>query len=117
MQKKWTRIINSFMEGRIEELKKIHRTGTRERIFSTLIKNMLELPQIQNEPEPIFDHKTPNRWYLDFASKKDIKIRTHEFYSPDFIFQDGSWLEITRSENIAYQKLFRYGHQALLLTF
>ena len=49
---------------------------------------------------------------LDLASKRDLKIRTHDFYNPDYLLPDGTWLEITLSENTAYQKLFRYGHQA-----
>jgi hypothetical protein len=78
-----------------------------------VVKDMLKILQIPYETEPTFDHITPNRWYLDFASKHDdIKIRTHDFYNPDFFLSDGTWLEITLSENTAYKKLFRYGHQA-----
>ncbi len=111
-QKKWARIINVFMKGGADELKKIHRTGTRGRIFAVLIEHMLEALQIQSEPEPIFDHIAPSKWYLDFALANDLKIRAHEFYNPDYILSDGTWLEITLSENTAYKKLFRYGHQA-----
>ncbi|MBT6339980.1 MAG: hypothetical protein HOA72_22150 [Desulfobacula sp.] len=32
-QKKWAKIIGAFLEGRFDELKEIHRTGTRGRIF------------------------------------------------------------------------------------
>jgi len=116
LQKKWDIIINAFIEVRFNELKKIHRTGTRGRIFAVLINDMLKILKTQNESEPIFDHITPNKWYQDFVSKHDdIKIRTHKFYNPDYILQDGTWLEITLSENTAYKKLFRYGHQAPLL--
>ena len=115
LQKKWAKIISAFMEGQFDELKEIYRTGTRGRIFAVLIKDMFEILQISNEPEPIFDHTAPDEWYLDFASKHDLKIRTHEFYNPDFLLSDGTWIEITLSENTAYQKLFRYGHQAPLL--
>ena len=111
-QKKWDKIINTFMENQFDELIQIHRTGTRGRIFSFLIKNMLDILQIPHDSEPIFDHIVPNKWYLDFASKHDLKIRTHDFYNPDYLLPDGTWLEITLSENTAYQKLFRYGHQA-----
>ena len=77
-----------------------------------MVKDILKNLKIPNEPEPIFNHIKPNKWYLDFASEHDdIKIRTHDFYNPDYIFQDGTWLEITLSENTAYKKLFRYGHQ------
>lgn len=103
------------MEGRFDELKEIHRTGTRGRIFAVLVKDMLGILQIPNDSEPIFDHITPNTWYLDFALKHDLKIRTHDFYNPDYILANGNWLEITLSENTAYKKLFRYGHQTPLL--
>ena len=114
-QKKWARIINAFMDGQFDELKKIHRTGARGRIFAVLVKEMLEILQIQHNSESIFDHITPDKWYIDLASKHDLKIRTHEFYNPDYILADGTWLEITLSENTAYKKLFWYGHQAPLL--
>jgi hypothetical protein len=115
-QKKWNPIIAAFMNDQFEELKEIYRTGTRGRIFAELVKNMLDILQIPNKSEPIFDHIEPNKWYLDFALKyDDIKIRTHEFYNPDYLFYDGTWLEVTLSENTAYKKLFRYGHQAPLL--
>lgn len=114
-QEKWEKIINAFMENRLDELKQIHRTGTRGRIFAFLIKNMLDILKIHYDSEPIFDHITPNKWYLDFAAKHDLKIRTHDYYNPDYLLPDGTWLEITLSENTAYQKLFRYGHQAQAL--
>jgi len=103
------------MDDRFEELKKIHRTGTRGRIFAVLVKQMFEILQIPQDSEPIFDHIIPNKWYLDFAAKHDLKIRTHDFYNPDYIRTDGTWIEITLSENTAYKKLFRYSHQAPLL--
>ena len=93
---------------------KLKRTGTRGRIFAVLIKKILKTLQIPHDSEPIFDHITQNEWYLDFASKHNLKIKTHDFYNPDFILSDGTWLEITLSENTAYKKLFRYGHQAPL---
>lgn len=34
------------------------------------------------------------------------------FYNPDFFLENGAWLEASLSENSAYKKLFRYGHQA-----
>ena len=115
-QKKWDLIINAFMKDQLEELKEIYRTGTRGRIFAELVKKMLEILKIPNKPEPLFDHIEPNKWNLDFVSRHDdIKIRTHEFYNPDYIFADGTWLEVTLSENTAYKKVFRYGHQTPLL--
>ena len=114
-QKKWDKIINAFMEGRFDELEKIQRTGTRGRIFEVLIKDMLKIFQMPSESEPIFNHIAPNKWYLDFASKHDLKIRTNDFYNPDYLLSDGTWLEITLSENTAYKKLFKYGHQTSAL--
>jgi hypothetical protein len=72
------------------------------------------LPPYRNtlKAEPIFLHKTPNRWYVDFAKTHNLKLRTHDFYNPDLFFEDGTWVEITLSENSAYKKLLRYGHQA-----
>lgn len=101
------------MDGRIDELKNIYRTGARGRIFEVLIKISLDSIKIDYESEPIFEHVKPNQWYLDFASNhEDIKIRTHDFYNPDYVLSDGTWLEVTLSENTAYKKVFRYGHQS-----
>jgi len=36
--KKWDKIINTFMERRIDELKRMYKNGTRERIFELLVK-------------------------------------------------------------------------------
>lgn len=49
---------------------------------------------------------------MDFAKTYNLKLRTHDAYNPDLFFEDGTWAEITLSENTAYKKLFRYGHQA-----
>jgi len=113
---KWDKIINAFMEGRIDELKQIYRNGTRGRIFEALVNKALDVLKINYTPEPIFEHVELNPWYLDFSSQhKDLKLRTHNFYNPDYLLSNGSWLEITLSENTAYKKVFRYGHQASLL--
>jgi hypothetical protein len=80
-QKKWARIIDAFMKGNIDELKKIHRTGARGRIFAILVGHMLKALQIKSEPEPIFDHITPHKWYLDFALANNLKIKTYAFYN------------------------------------
>ena len=111
-QKKWDRIIQSFMQGDIDELKKIQRGGTRGRIFAALVKKMFEILQMQGEPEPVFDHVTPNAWYIEFAKVHDLKLRIHDYYNPDYLLPDGTWIEVTLSENTAYKKIFRYGHQA-----
>jgi hypothetical protein len=115
-EKKWDRIIGSFMENRIDDLMKIHRTGTRGRIFSALVTNMLNCLEVSYQAEPIFDHKMPNEWYVNFANKNGIKLRFRNLYNPDYVLNDGSWIEVTISENTAYKKLFCHGHQADLLT-
>lgn len=73
---------------------------------------MLDCIGIYYQPEPIFNHKPPSEWYTNFAINNGITLRSHDFYNPDFLLDDGSWVEITLSENTAYKKLFRYGHQA-----
>ena len=113
---KWDKIIDTFMEGRIDELKQIYRTGTRGRIFEELVKEALDLLGINYKPEPVFEHVKPDPWYVTLSAKhKDLKLRTHDFYNPDYLLPDGSWIEVTLSENTAFQKLFRYGHQAPFL--
>lgn len=113
---KWDKIINSFMEGRIDELEQIYRTGTRGRIFEVLVKKALDHLGINYKSEPVFEHVKPDPWYVTLSAKHgDLKLRTHDFYNPDYLLPDGSWLEVTLSENTAYKKLFRYGHQAPFL--
>jgi hypothetical protein len=113
MDKKWVAIINAFMENRIDELMSIQRTGSRGRILAYLVGNMFDCIDLHYQSEPFFDHKAPNEWYINFSNKiDDIKLRVHDFYNPDFLLDDGSWIEVTLSENTAYKKLFRHGHQA-----
>ena len=109
--KKWNAIVSAFMDGRDDDLKMIHRTGSRGRIFSHLVRRVLDCIGTHYHPEPIFNHKTPNGWYADFARDNGIVLRTYDFYNPDLILDDGSWVEITLSENTAYKKVFQYGHQ------
>lgn len=110
---KWDKIIDTFMKGRIDELKQIYRNGSRGRIFEVLVKRSLDLLGQSYEPEPIFEHMEPDPWYVDLSNRhEDLKLKTTDFYNPDYLLPDGSWLEITLSENTAYKKLFRYGHQA-----
>jgi hypothetical protein len=109
---KWERIISLFMENDMSELVLSHRTGARGRILSVLAQKTFRLLHMPFKVEPIFIHKKPNRWYVDFARVHNLKLRTHDFYNPDLFFEDGTWAEITLSENTAYKKLFRYGHQA-----
>jgi hypothetical protein len=113
---KWDKIIDTFMEGSIDELQQIYRNGTRGRIFEILVKQSLDHLGIKYEAEPVFEHIEPDPWYVDLSSQhEDLKLRTHDFYNPDYFLPDGSWLEVTLSENTAYKKLFRYGHQAPFL--
>jgi hypothetical protein len=111
-RKKWERIIGSFMSGDLESLRVFQRTGARGRVFRVLIEEMLSILEIRFRVEPIFDHISPHPWYEDFAGKHDLKLRTDSFYNPDFFFEDGTRLEVTLSENSAYKKVLRYGHQA-----
>ncbi len=110
-KRKWDRIITLFMENRIDELASYHRAGTRGRILSVLAIDLFDKLQIPFRPEPIFHHVEPNPWYREFAQLHGIKLRTHEIYNPDMFLENGTWVEVTLSENTAYKKLFRYGHQ------
>ena len=40
---KWDKIIDTFMKGRIDELKQIYRNGSRGRIFEVLVKRSLDI--------------------------------------------------------------------------
>jgi hypothetical protein len=110
--RKWREVITLFYEERFSELKQICRHGGRGRIFSALVLDLLEMRRVRYRQEPIFNDVELDEWYVHFAEENDIKLRTHEFYNPDIVFDDGTWVEITLSENTAYKKLFRYGHQA-----
>jgi hypothetical protein len=103
------------MGGDLDKLRSIQRTGTRGRIFAVLMKTLLEALQISFEAEPVFDHLAPDPWYVEFASKHGLKLREHPFYNPDFLLEDGTWVEATLSANTAYKKLFRFGHQSCRL--
>ncbi len=99
------------MENRIDELCSIQRTGARGRIFARLIADLWNTTGKSLRAEPLFEHRDPNPWYVAFAVDNGIKLRTHSFYNPDFVFDDGTWVEATLSENTAYAKVFRHGHQ------
>jgi hypothetical protein len=111
-KRKWDKIISFFMENRLNDLALNHRTGTRGRILSALSLDIFDKLQIPYKSEPIFYHVQPNQWYKEFAKRHGLKLRTHDFYNPDLFLETGAWVEVTLSENTAYQKLFRYGHQA-----
>jgi hypothetical protein len=111
-REKWDRIIGTFMEGDIEQLKSMHRTGARGRIFLHLVRLALQQAGIAFRSEPVFEPVLPDPWYSSFAAKSGIEIRALPFCNPDFLLDDGTWLEATLSENTAYKKLFSHGHQA-----
>ena len=110
--RKWQEVISLFYEDRICELKQICRQGGRGRILAALVTDLFRLRGISFRAEPIFKEVEPDRWYVKFAEENGFKLRTHEFYNPDLFLDDGTWVEITLSENTAYKKLLRYGHQA-----
>ena len=105
-------MIAAFMEGRIEDVRSMQRTGLRGRIFAHLVAQVWRMLGVSYREEPLFKHRDPDPWYVAFAADNDIKLRTHAFYNPDFILEDGTWVEATLSENTAYAKIFRHGHQA-----
>ncbi len=110
--RKWNKVVTLFYGERIDELKQICRHGGRGRIFSALVLDLFKMLSISYKQEPVFKCVEPHGWYVRFAEGNGIKLRTHDFYNPDFILEDGTWVEITLSENTAYKKLFRYGYQA-----
>ena len=111
-RRKWDSIVSAFMEEKTDELRAIQRGGSRGRIFACLVKQMLQLLDIDFQAEPVFDPISPATWWSSFARQNGLKLRRLPFYNPDFLLADGTWLEATLSENRAYQKLFVYGHQA-----
>jgi hypothetical protein len=111
-RQKWDSILSVFLAGDWDRLSKLQRTGTRGRIFSTLVKRTFEAVGIDIKPEPVFESIAPAAWYREFAGRHGLKLRIDEQYNPDFLLADGTWAEATLSENTAYKKLFRYGHQA-----
>ena len=111
-QKKWNRILSFFFEDKLDELIANQRTGVRGRILSALVLKIFDIIGVQYKAEPIFTEIDSSPFYKVFAMNNDIKLRTHQFYNPDILLEDGTWIEITLSENTAYKKLFRYGHQA-----
>ena len=111
-RKKWTPVVSAFLSNDLVALSKLQRSGARGRIFSVLVQRTLEALGFDFEAEPIFEPIAPAEWYRDFAERHDLKLRVDEQYNPDFLLSDTSWVEATLSENTAFKKLFRYGHQA-----
>ena len=64
-RKKWEGILLSFMQGDLEKLTSIQRTGSRGRIFSALVMEMLQALGIPYRAEPVFDAIPPNLWYQE----------------------------------------------------
>ena len=110
-QRKWEEIISAFMCGDLESLRTIQRTGARGRIFAQLITHCFDTLNIGYKSEPIFSHVPVSAWYEEFAEVYGLKLRVNDSYNPDFLIDDGSWVEVTVSENSAFKKLFRYAHQ------
>ena len=100
------------MAGDLDKLRTVQRTGARGRIFEMLIRRCFDALAIGYESEPVFPPVPPAEWYTTFAARHELKLVTHDYYNPDFLLGDGSWAEVTLSENTAFKKLFRYGHQA-----
>ncbi len=42
-----------------------------------IVKKSLAILQVKFKAEPIFDHREPNSWYVDFTQLKGLKLRTH----------------------------------------
>lgn len=85
----------AFMEGRMEDLYRIQRTGTRGRIFSHMVAETLRMLEMSCRSEPVFEYCDPNPWYVDFAARNGLKLRGHSFHNPDFVLDDGTWVEAT----------------------
>jgi hypothetical protein len=100
------------MAGDLDRLRTVQRSGARGRIFAALIRRCFDELAIGYKSEPVFPHLPPTEWYAAFAARHELKLATHNYYNPDFLLDDGSWAEVTLSENTAYKKLFQYGHQA-----
>ncbi|MFT5189923.1 MAG: hypothetical protein ACI957_002955 [Verrucomicrobiales bacterium] len=111
-QRKWERIISAFMTGDLDNLRILQRTGSRGRILEVLVQRCFDTLGISYEREPIFAHVPPSAWYADFAARHELKLVSDHRYNPDYVLADGTWVEVTLSENTAFKKLFRYGHQA-----
>jgi hypothetical protein len=111
-RRKWEKIVSAFLAGDWETLHAAQRTGARGRIFATLIQHCLEVLGIGYVREPVFAPVPASTWYIEFAARHGLKLRMDHNYNPDFLLEDGTWVEATLSENTAFKKLFRHGHQA-----
>jgi hypothetical protein len=110
--RKWSPIISAFLAGDLETVRRPQRTGTRGRILAELVKQAFDAIGTSYDVEPVFQHVPPAPWYVEFAAQHGLKLRVDELYNPDFLLADGTWAEVTLSENTAFKKLLRYGHQA-----
>lgn len=110
-KRKWDRVFTAFQAGDVDWLQEVQRSGARGRILGMLMQKALDTLGVAYEAEPVFQHVEPTGWYVEFAQRHDLVLRVDETYNPDFLLGDGTWLEVTLSENTAYKKLFRHGHQ------
>ncbi len=76
-----------------------------------LLRQCFDVLDIGYTSEPVFSGVSPAAWYQDFATKHGLKLRIDQTYNPDFLLQDGTWVEGTLSENTAFKKVMRHGHQ------
>jgi hypothetical protein len=111
-RRKWEAILAAFLAEDWATLRAIQRTGARGRILAVLVRRCFDALGIGYASEPVFDHVPPAPWYTEFAARHGLKLATHGSYNPDFLFEDGCWVEVTLSQNTAFKRLFRYGHQA-----
>lgn len=75
------------------------------------MKEILHTLGIRYRAEPVFEPIPPDPWYVQYSQDHRLKLIMDPFYNPDFYLEDGAWLEVTLSENTAYKKLLKYGHQ------
>ena len=111
-RRKWERIVSAFFADDLGELRSRQRTGSRGRILAVLAERCFDVLGLRYRKEPLFEHAPPARWYVDFARLSGIKLRMDSRYNPDYLLDGGRWIEVTLSQNSAYKRLFRYGHQA-----
>lgn len=114
-ERKWRPLLDAFLAGDVEQTVKLTRTGARGRIFQQLVERSLDELGVEYRREPLFPAIEPDEFYVRMASRFELKLERDSDCNPDFLLADGTWLEVTLSENTAYRKLFRHGHQAPFL--
>ncbi len=96
-RRKWDKIVSSFITGDLAMLRAVQRSGARGRILDTLVRQCFDVLGIGYESEPVFVHVSPDSWYVEFAARHELTLRTHDYYNPDILLGDGSSAEITPS--------------------